>query len=155
MTSMHPESRMWFYGLEQPLTEKQAEVLRELMDDFVGQWKAHGAQLAAAYRLMGNQCLVIAVDERQQQATGCSIDKSVHLLMEFGQRFEIDFFNRMLVFTADESGIEAYTPTALKAAITERKITPETLVMHSLAPTLGASGNGMIPLSESWAKRYL
>ena len=152
---MHPESRMWVYGLQQPLTEHQSKVLRELMDNFVGQWKAHGTQLAAAYRLVGNQCLILAVDERQQQATGCSIDKSVHLLMEFGQRFEIDFFNRMLVFTADESGIQAYTPTALKTAIADHRITPETLVMHTLATTLGASGTGMIPLSESWAKRFL
>ena len=152
---MHPESRMWFYGLQQPLTDAQAAVLRELMNGFVGQWKAHGAQLAAAYRLIGNQCLILAVDERQQQATGCSIDKSVHLLMEFGQQYGIDFFNRMLVFTADENGIQAYTPTALKAALVGGQITPETPVMHTLAPTLGASGTGMIPLSESWAKRYL
>ena len=61
---MHPESRMWFYGLEQPLTDEQSKVLRGLMDDFVGQWKAHGAQLAAAYSIIGSQCLIIAVDER-------------------------------------------------------------------------------------------
>ena len=152
---MHPESRMWFYGLAAPLTDQQAEVLKTLMSDFVGQWKAHGAQLAAAYRLIGNQCLILAVDERQQQATGCSIDKSVHLLMEFGQQYGIDFFNRMLVFTANENGIQAYTPTALKAALVGGQITPEIPVMHTLAPTLGASGTGMIPLKESWAKRYL
>ena len=67
---MHPESRMWFYGLQEPLTDDQVQVLSGLMDDFVGQWKAHGAQLAAAYRIIGNQCLILAVDERQQQATG-------------------------------------------------------------------------------------
>ncbi len=152
---MHPESRMWFYGLQEPLTDDQVQVLSGLMDNFVGQWKAHGAQLAAAYRILGNQCLIIAVDERQQQATGCSIDKSVHLLMEFGQQHGVDFFNRMLVFTAAKNGIQAYTPTTLKAAIASGAITPETPVMHTLAPTLGASGTGMIPLSESWAKRYL
>ena len=75
--------------------------------------------------------------------------------MEFGQRYGVDFFNRMLVFTADINGIQAYTPTALKAAIASGAITPETPVMHTLAPTLVASGTGMIPLSESWAKRYL
>lgn len=155
MQSMHSESRIWFYGLQQPLTDEQAEVLRRLMDEFVGQWKAHGAQLAAAYRLIGNQCLILAVDERQQQATGCSIDKSVHLLMKFGQQYGVDFFNRMLVFTADENGIQSYTPASLKAAIVGGLITPETPVMYTLAPTLGASGTGMIPLSESWAKHYL
>jgi len=116
MQSMHPESRMWFYGLAAPLTDQQAQVLKTLMNDFVGQWKAHGAQLAAAYRIIGNQCLIIAVDERQQQATGCSIDKSVHLLMEFGQEFGVDFFNRMLVFTTDNAGLKAFTPAALKEA---------------------------------------
>ena len=75
--------------------------------------------------------------------------------MEFGQQYGIDFFNRMLVFTADENGIQAYTPTALKAALVGGQIAPETPVMHTLAPTLGASGTGMIPLKESWAKRYL
>ena len=35
--------------------------------------------------------------------------------MEFGQQYDLDFFDRMLVFTANESGIQAYTPTALKA----------------------------------------
>jgi len=155
MQSMHPESRIWFYGLAAPLTDQQAEVLKTLMSDFVGQWKAHGAQLAAAYRLIGNQCLIIAVDERQQQATGCSIDKSVHLLMEFGQEFGVDFFDRMLVFTADHEGIKAFSPVALKEAIAAGSITAETAVMHTLATTLHESGNGMIPLGESWAKRYL
>jgi hypothetical protein len=155
MQSMHPESRMWFYGLAAPLTDQQAEVLKTLMNDFVGQWKAHGAQLAAAYRIIGNQCLIIAVDERQQQATGCSIDKSVHLLMEFGQEFGVDFFNRMLVFTTDNAGIKAFTPAALKEAISAGSITAETPVLHTLATTLHDSGNGMIPLGESWAKRYL
>ena len=155
MQSMHPESRMWFYGLEKPLTAPQAQGLKTLMDDFVGQWEAHGTQLAAAYRLIGNQCLIIAVDERLQQATGCSIDKSVHLLMEFGQQTGVDFFNRILVFTADNSGIQAYSPVALKSAIAQGRITAQTPVMHTLAATLAESGHGMIPLGESWAKRYL
>jgi hypothetical protein len=75
--------------------------------------------------------------------------------MEFGQEFGVDFFNRMLVFTTDNAGLKAFTPAALKEAISAGSITAETPVMHTLATTLHDSGNGMIPLGESWAKRYL
>ena len=68
MHTMNPESRMWFYGLKTPMNAAQSAELKGIMDDFVGGWKAHGAQLAAAYRLIANQFLIIAVDETQQQA---------------------------------------------------------------------------------------
>ena len=61
------------------MSAAQAAELGEIMDEFVGGWKAR-AQLAAAYRIIADQFLIIAVDESLQQATGCSIDKSVHLL---------------------------------------------------------------------------
>jgi len=155
MHTMNPESRMWFYGLEKPMTSAQSEQLKSVMDEFVAQWKAHGTQLAAAYRIIADQCLILAVDETQQQATGCSIDKSVHLLQEFGAKHGLDFFNRLLVFTMGERGFEALSPTVLKARITEGRIDGDTPVMNTLAATLRESGDGMITLRESWAAKYL
>lgn len=155
MHTMNPDSRMWFYGLEKPMTEAQSEQLKALMDNFVAEWKAHGTQLAASYRIIAKQCIIIAVDETLQQATGCSIDKSVHLLQEFGNQHGLDFFNRLLVFTMSETGFEALPPSKLKARIATGAIDGDTPVMNTLAPTLRASGDGMIPLRESWAAKYL
>ena len=155
MHTMNPDSRMWFYGLEKPMTEAQSEQLTVLMDNFVAEWKAHGTQLAASYRIIANQCIIIAVDETLQQATGCSIDKSVHLLQEFGNQHGLDFFNRLLVFTMSQTGFEALPPSELKARIAAGTIDGDTPVMNTLAPTLRASGDGMIPLRESWAAKYL
>ena len=152
---MNPASRMWFYGLAQPLSGAQSEELVQLMDEFVSQWKAHGAQLAAAYRWIGHQFLIIAVDEGQQQATGCSIDKSVHLLQKFGAKHGVDFFNRMLVHTQTNDGFCSYTPTELKSAIANGVVNGETLVMNTTAQTLKESGSGILPLKDSWAARFL
>ena len=155
MHAMNPSSRMWFYGLTQPLSEAQSAELVQLMDEFVSQWKAHGAQLAAAYQWINHQFLFIAVDEGQQQATGCSIDKSVHLLQEFGAKHSVDFFNRMLVYAQTGEGFISYSTATLKAAIAEGLVDENTPVMHTTAATLGEIGSGMIPLKESWAARFL
>ena len=155
MHAMNPSSRMWFYGLTQPLSEAQSAELVQLMDEFVSQWKAHGAQLAAAYQWINHQFLFIAVDEGQQQATGCSIDKSVHLLQEFGAKHSVDFFNRMLVYAQTGEGFISYSTATLKAAIAEGLVDENTPVMHTTAATLGEIGSGLIPLKESWAARFL
>ena len=155
MYAMNPSSRMWFYGLTQPLSEAQSEELVQLMDEFVSQWKAHGAQLAAAYQWINHQFLFIAVDEGQQQATGCSIDKSVHLLQEFGAKHSVDFFNRMIVHAQTGEGFISYSTATLKAAIAEGLVDENTPVMHTTAATLGEIGSGLIPLKESWAARFL
>ena len=155
MHQMNPKSRMWFYGLPAPLSDAQSGELVELMDEFISQWKAHGAQLAAAYRWIGKQFLIIAVDEGQQQATGCSIDKSVHLLQEFGAKHGVDFFNRMLIHAQTSEGFTSYTTATLKTAIAEGIIDENTPVLHTTAQTLEESGSGTLPLKESWAARFL
>jgi len=152
---MNPESRMWFYGLSKPMTADQSAQLKSMMEQFVAQWQAHGAQLAASYRIIADQCLIIAVDESQQQATGCSIDKSVHLLQDFGASQGLDFFNRLLVFIMGSEGLEALSPAELKSRIASGDIDGNTPVINTLARTLRESGDGMIPLKDSWAAKYL
>ena len=137
------------------MSAAQAEELGEIMDEFVGGWKAHGAQLAAAYRIIADQFLIIAVDESQQQATGCSIDKSVHLLQKFGTKHQLDFFNRMLVHVMDSGTFTSYSTSELKTAIAEGKIGPQTQIMNTTAATLKESGMGTLDLADSWAAKYL
>lgn len=133
----------------------QASELKSIMDEFVGGWKAHGARLAASYRLIADQFLIIAVDESQQQATGCSIDKSVHLLQEFGNKENLDFFNRMLVHVMEKGTFTSYSTSELKDAIAQGVIGPNTQVMNTTATTLAESGMGTIDLADSWAAKFL
>ena len=137
------------------MSAAQTKELRGIMDEFVGGWKAHGAQLAAAYRIIADQFLIIAVDESQQQATGCSIDKSVHLLQEFGAKHHLDFFNRMLVHVMENGAFTSYSTSELKTAIAEGNIGPKTQIMNTTAATLHESGMGTFDLADSWAAKFL
>jgi hypothetical protein len=155
MHEMNPESRMWFYGLEAPMSESQANELSILMTEFVSEWKAHGSELAAAFRLISRQFLVIAVDENQQIATGCSIDKSVHLLQEFGNKHQLDFFNRLLVHLDKGNSFRTYSISQLKEAIAKGEVHALSNILNSTATTLKENGTGRIALKDSWASKYL
>ena len=155
MHNMNPESRMWFYGLKEPMSPAQKSELSNIMGEFIGGWKAHGAQLAAAFRIVFDQFLIIAVDEGQQQATGCSIDKSVHLLQAFGDKHGVDFFNRMLVFVQSPDGFQSLSPSDLKLAIVNGTIHGASIVLNTQVSTLGSSGDGTMELKDSWAAKYL
>ena len=152
---MNPESRMWFYGLQAPMSESQANELFNLMNEFVSEWKAHGSELAAAFRLISRQFLVIAVDENQQIATGCSIDKSVHLLQEFGNKHQLDFFNRLLVHLDKGNSFRTYSISQLKEAIAKGEVHALSNILNSTATTLKENGTGRIALKDSWAGRFL
>ena len=155
MHNMNPESRMWFYGLKQPMSLAQKSELSAIMDEFVSSWKAHGSQLAAAFRIVFDQFLIIAVDESQQQATGCSIDKSVHLLQAFGKKHEVDFFNRMLIFVQSHEGFVSFSPSELKVEIANNNLDGSSIVLNTQASTIGSSGDGTMKLKDSWAGKYL
>ena len=155
MHEMNPESRLWFYGLQAPMSESQANELSVLMTEFVSEWKAHGSELAAAFRLISRQFLVIAVDENQQIATGCSIDKSVHLLQEFGNKHQLDFFNRLLVHLDEGNSFRTYSISQLKEAIAKGEVHALSNILNSTATTLKESGTGRIALKDSWASKYL
>lgn len=155
MHEMNPESRMWFYGLEAPMSESQANELSILMNKFVSKWKAHGSELAAAFRIIARQFLIITVDENQQVATGCSIDKSVRLLQEFGKKHQLDFFNRLLVHVDKGDSFRTYSISQLKEAIAKGEVHALSTILNSTATTLKENGTGRIPLKDSWAGRYL
>ena len=152
MHKMNPESRMWFMA---PMSESQANELSILMNEFVIEWKAHGSELAAAFRLISRQFLVIAVDENQQMATGCSIDNSVHLLQEFGNKHQLDFFNRLLVHLDKGNSFRTYSISQLKEAIAKGEVHALSNILNSTATTLKESGTGRIALKDSWAGRFL
>ena len=70
------------------------EILKEIKS-FVGSWQTHQKSLNADGTILLDRCLVFAVDEEIQSISGCSIDSSVKFVKSIGQKYNIDFFNRL------------------------------------------------------------
>ena len=76
LADMAPTARTWVYKSARNLSKAEQKLVREQGLSFTSTWAAHGAPLDATVDVLYDRFVVIAVDEEQAQASGCSLDKS-------------------------------------------------------------------------------
>lgn len=91
---INPESRVWIYQSNQPLSQSQLAEIGIILNDFTKTWSAHNQALKASFELRYNRFIILIVDETQAGASGCSIDKSVRLMQELENKFNINLLDR-------------------------------------------------------------
>lgn len=67
-------ARVWVFASDRPLTKDESSTLLGEVDQFLSNWKAHGAALRSAREWRDDRFLAIGVDPTAEQASGCSID---------------------------------------------------------------------------------
>src|SRR5690606_23394309 len=118
---------------------------------FTSQWKAHGKALAAKAEIRYNRFVVIMVDDSVAPPTGCSIDKSVHLLKEIESELGITLFDRMQVAYRDNEDIKAVPRTEFERLVATGEVTDETVVFNNLVASYSElETKWEVPLRESW-----
>ncbi|MCB0738407.1 MAG: ABC transporter ATPase [Bacteroidetes bacterium] len=149
-------NRVWVYQANRKLSVNEQEKVNAFMQHFIANWKAHGAKLNADYELLHGLFLVIKVDERSQEATGCSIDESVHALKGLQQELGIDFFNRQRTAFELNGEVEECSLAEFKAKAQAGEITGDTMVFNNAISTQEEyESNWKIPASQSWHNRVL
>ncbi|MEM9526739.1 MAG: hypothetical protein AAGA31_09040 [Bacteroidota bacterium] len=151
------ESRVWIYGAERPLTEQESITIKQRLQAFVNQWVSHRKELHAAADVLHDRFLIVAVDESQAEASGCSIDGSVHFLQELGADLGIDFFNRMIFSYRDGHGdIQTVPREEFKRLYQNGQLENDTIVFDPLVKELGELRQIFErPLEDSWHSRMV
>ena len=94
-------SRVWLYLANRKLDSTELHYAEEQLQSFLKSWAAHGKNLFCDGRFLFDQYLVLVVNEKQESASGCSIDSSVRFVKSIGNELGVDFFNRMNVLEFD------------------------------------------------------
>jgi hypothetical protein len=110
--SWDPESRLWFYTTEQPLTEGQQDHVLNEGKRFFQEWAAHGQPLSATWIMPCPQLLVMAVFPGVEP-TGCSLDKASTLIGCLEKELGLDFRNRKRLVMVREAGVLVAEPAFL------------------------------------------
>lgn len=151
LSSLPDHSRIWIYTADRVLNAVEQATFRQSLEEFCAGWQSHGSELASAGELFEGCLLVLAVDERSAGASGCSIDKSVRWLKEWGVTHGVDFFNRHLVVYREQ---EVWRLTGVQQFWAMRKagiVTEETEVVDTLCKDLGQwKTAGVVPFTRSW-----
>ncbi|PRD54341.1 ABC transporter ATPase [Sphingobacterium gobiense] len=87
--------RVWIYQSNRFFEAEEVQKIEQILEEFVQQWTAHGSQLAGSYEIRYSLFIILKVDEEKAMVTGCSIDKSVHLLKKIEQELGISLFDRL------------------------------------------------------------
>jgi len=145
-------SRVWIYQADRFLTENEVSEISDLAQQFIASWTAHGSTLTGKARLIDNLFLILEVDEEVAGVTGCSIDKSVHFIKALGEKFGIDFFDRMCVSYIDaEDKLRLASRDEFQTLVNSNTVNEDTLVYNNLIQTSEElSTNWKIPFSQSW-----
>ncbi|MCZ4409244.1 ABC transporter ATPase [Cryomorphaceae bacterium 1068] len=151
-TSLSDSSRVWVYQAESNLSENEVALVKQACEQFIPAWKAHGTNLQADYRILFDRFICLFVDESGQDATGCSIDSSVHFIQQLEKSLGKSLMQRTQVIYFDENG----ELKEIEMNQMSGKINEDTLVLNNLITSLGEMRKGwLVPAKDSWHARML
>ena len=155
-TSMPNEARTWIYAANRPLSSAEQNSITTELNTFVRSWTAHENPLKAEAAILYNRFVVIMVDEGYNQISGCGIDKSVQLIKVLNEKYNLDFFNRMLVHILNNDQIETYSRTTLQDAVNTGLVNEQSVTFNHLIQTKkDFLSNWKQPLPENWVSKQI
>jgi hypothetical protein len=153
---MPGHSRVWIYPAARTLTPEEAGTAEKHLKSFCESWQAHGMPLRTSFTIAYNRFLILAADEKEAAASGCSIDSSVHVMQSVSNLLQVNLFDRSQIPFLRDGKIIDYPLKDLKTFFAQGDLGPGDKTYHLLAATKEEwESKGVIPVAESWMARYL
>jgi len=154
--SLSPNSRIWIYQSSRALTQEEQSILKLETEAFLTQWTAHGQTLRAGLQMAFDRFLIIGANEEVNEASGCSIDKSVGFIRHLEQRFHIDLLNRSKVAYRLDGQVYVMDFRDFKTSLSNNGIPDRAEVFNNAVQFKRDLDNGWIQQVEmSWFGKYL
>ncbi len=149
-------ARLWIYQADREFTDIEKAALETRLLHLCQSWAAHGTPLKSSFQLAYNHFILLAVDERDAGASGCSIDGTVRLLKDIQQQLGLDFFNRQLIAFLDQNSVILYPTHQLKTLFAAATLTGDSVTFNNAITTKGEwVKQWKEAVKDSWLARYL
>ncbi len=150
------ESRVWIYQANRSFSESELSELEEKLKVFIEAWTAHGKDLQSGYKIVYKRFIVIALNQNLNNATGCSIDASVHFIQELEKEYNVDLMDKMNVSYKQGEFIAFKTLLDFKKMAKDKAVSKNTIVFNNLVNNIAEfNENWEVPASESWHSRFV
>ncbi|HEY1010966.1 MAG: ABC transporter ATPase [Daejeonella sp.] len=144
-------SRIWIYQANRILSETEKQKIQQKLDNFTSQWQAHGHSLAAHGEIRHKQFIILSVDEQVAGATGCSIDKSVYLMKEIENEFNLDLFDRFRIAYRDGENVINCSRKEFEDLLDRGDLNSDTIVFNNMVSTRkDLLTSWEVPVKNSW-----
>ncbi len=149
-------SRVWIYQCSRLFFLSEALQIEEILEEFVTNWKSHGADVKGYANLFFGQFIVLMADESIAGVSGCSTDSSVHVIKAIEKQFTVSLFERQTLAFIVKEKVQLLPLPQLNYAIENKFVDADTLYFNNTVTTKKELlENWLIPVKESWlAKRF-
>ncbi len=148
-------SRIWIFQCTRALSPQEEVEIVDKANHFVRTWSAHGNDLEAGAAILYNQFLILSVNEEENGASGCSIDKSFKFIQDLESEYKINWLDRSKLAFYIDNEVYIYPMPELKLKIDSGTITKDTLIFNNLVDKKGdLEHKWIIPAKDSWIKKY-
>ena len=149
-------SRIWIYQGNRVLTDNEIREIKISAEKFVEEWTAHNQTLHAGFEILHNLFLILAVDENKNDASGCSIDKSVYFIRQLENDFKISLLDRFNIAFRKGDTVDVKPLNDFAKYFKEQNLFEDLPVFNNLVSTKKElQENWEIPLSKSWIMQRL
>ena len=153
--SLPDSARVWVFASDSELTGAAADTLLAAVDQFLSQWRAHGAPLRCAREWRDDRFLAIGVDVEAENASGCSIDGLFRTLQQLERTIGSRLVGGGRVFYRVGSAIRAATRDEFIDHIRRGDVSGETPVFDtSLTGAKAWRTRFEQPASAAWTAPY-
>ena len=152
-----PESsRVWIYQANRSFTENELEEITNKLNTFIENWTAHGSDLQSGFTIKYKRFIIIGLNQDLNNATGCSIDASVHFIQQLEKDYNVDLMDKMNVSYKQGEYVAYKTLIDFKKMAKQKAVSKNTIVFNNLVTNIAEfNENWEVPASESWHNRFL
>lgn len=152
-----PETaRIWIYQCNRSFSDSELEEISKKTSVFLEEWAAHGADLQAGFEIKYKRFIVIALDQKINAATGCSIDASVKFIQDLETTYKVDLMDKMNVSYKQGDFVAYKTLTDFKKMAKDKAVSKNTIVFNNLVNSKAEYLEFWeVPASESWHSRFV
>lgn len=151
------DARLWVFAAAADIDEFDSPKLLNAVDLFLADWAAHGHALTCASHWRDERFLIVAVDQRTEGASGCSIDGLFRTLVELEKGVGTSLVGGGLIFFRDEFGlIHSVSRADFLELARQGGVTSSTTVFDTTVSTMAdyrAKFEG--PAEKSWHAQLL
>jgi hypothetical protein len=149
-----PTSKVWIYQSSRLFFISEALEMEDMLQEFVTNWKSHGAPVKGFANLFFGRFIVLMADESATGVSGCSTDSSVHLIKAIEKKYNVELFNRQLLAFILHDKIEQLPMAQVPYAITNKFINEKSLYFDNTITTKKQlETEWIVPAGETWLKK--
>lgn len=153
---MPAHSRIWVYQADRKFSPEELDWISPRLKAFCEQWNTHGSLMPTSFTIKFGQVIVLAVDESQLGASGCSIDSSVRTLREIQEQLHVNILDQGKVgFLQSEEHLEVSPFLGLKSKVSEGILTADSIVLNPVVQRKSdLEQNWLIAAKDSWLNKF-